>query len=217
MNWRGFTLVEIVITTAVVGILAILTLSFLTDIFISNTNKNARSDMLHQAQLSLNLMNKDIRHSANADDQNRWPDDNAPDSTDPYSWRSDDDTLILARPATDSNNDFLYRDPFAYLTYKNNLIYFLDDNTLYRRTLAADVSDNKEETTCPEKDTSGCPKDTQLAENVRTFYVQYFDANNNEVPPSDARSVQATLQLERQIYERTLDVEYQIRAVFRNE
>lgn len=214
MKQRGFTLLEIMIATAVVSVLAILIVGFLTNTFVNTMYKSARSDMLHETQLALDTMNTDIRHAANVDDQNRWPDENAPGG--PYSWRSDEDTLILASPVVDSNNDFIYRDPFAYLTYKNNLIYFIDNNTLYRRTLAADVSGNDATTTCPEDSTS-CPGDSKLAEDVKTFHINYFDANDNEVPPTNARSVQATLVVERHVYNRTLNVKYQIRAVFRNE
>lgn len=216
MNQRGFTLIEITIATLVVSLLAILVVGFLTDTFVNHMHKSARSDMLHESQIALDLMNKDIRHSANVDDQNRWPDDNAPDSADPYSWRSNGNTLILAHPVVNSDNDFIYRDSFAYLTYKNNLIYFVDNGTLYRRTLAADVNGNKANTTCPEG-TSGCSNDSKLAENVKLFQVKYFNAENEEVAPSEARAVQATLRLEKQVYNRTLDVEYEIKSVFRNE
>lgn len=216
MNQRGFTLIEVMIATLVVSALTVLVISFLTDTFVNHMHKSARSDMLHEAQIALDLTNKDIRHSANVDDQNRWPDDNAPDSTDPYSWRSNENTLILAHPVVDSNNDFIYRDPFAYLTYKNNLVYFVDNGTLYRRTLAADVSGNKADTTCPEG-TSGCSNDSKLAENVNLFRVKYFNAEDEEVPPSEARSVKVILQLQENVYNRTLDVEYEVRSVFRNE
>lgn len=217
MSQRGFTLLEIMISTAVVSLMAILIVGFLTNTFVDNVHKSARSDMLDEAQLALDSMNQDIRHAANVDKQNRWPDDNAPDGTDPYSWRSDSNTLILATPVTDSNNDFIYKDPFAYLTYKNNLIYFVENETLYRRTLAADVSGNEATTTCPDDDSTSCPSDSRLAEGVKSFQLIYYNAEDQQVSPSDARSVQATLRLERHPYNRTLEVKYQIRGVFRNE
>jgi prepilin-type N-terminal cleavage/methylation domain-containing protein len=217
MNRDGFTLLEITIATAVVSLLAVLVIGFLTDTFVNRVYKSAESDMLAEAQLALERLEKDIRHASNVDEQNRWPDSNAPDDNDPYSWQSDEDTLILASPAVDSDNSFVYRDPFAYLTYKDNLIYFVENGVLYRRTLAADVTGNDAETTCPEDDSTSCPGDIELATGVNTFRLRYFDAEDNEVPPSQARSVQATLQLKRKVYGRSLDVEYEIRSVFRNE
>jgi prepilin-type N-terminal cleavage/methylation domain-containing protein len=217
MNRDGFTLLEITIATAVVSLLAVLVIGFLTDTFVNRVYKSAESDMLAEAQLALERLEKDIRHASNVDEQNRWPDSNAPDDNDPYSWQSDEDTLILASPAVDSDNSFVYRDPFAYLTYKDNLIYFVENGVLYRRTLAADVTGNDAEATCPEDDSTSCPGDIELATGVNTFRLRYFDAEDNEVPPSQARSVQATLQLKRKVYGRSLDVEYEIRSVFRNE
>ncbi|PSO43693.1 hypothetical protein BRC20_00530, partial [Candidatus Saccharibacteria bacterium QS_8_54_8] len=111
MNRGGFTLLEVLIATAVVSLLAVLVIGFLTDTFVNRVYKTAESDMLAEAQLALNRLEKDIRHASNVDEQNRWPDSNAPDDNDPYSWQSDEDTLILASPAVDSDNSFVYRDP----------------------------------------------------------------------------------------------------------
>lgn len=218
MNRSGFTLVEAVIATAVVGLLAVLILNFLTNTLVNSVYKNARRDLLDETQLTLNEMNRDIRHASNVDDQNRWPDNNAPGApSDLYSWNSDDDTVILASPAVDSNNEFIYQDPFAYITYKNNLIYFVENGTLYRRTLAADVNNNSARTTCPQDNATSCPEDSKLAEGVTNFHIDYFNAEDQAVAPSEARSIRVSLRLEREKYGRILDVEYKIRSVFRNE
>lgn len=217
VNCDGVTLIEMMVATAIVSIVAVLTLNFLVDKVIDNQIQSARSDLLREAQQALDTMGSDVRHSANVDDQNRWPDDNAPNGpTDPYSWSSDDKTLILARPASDTNGDFIYQDPFAYITHKDNLVYFVDDQTLYRRTIAADVSGNDATTSCP-PGTTGCPSDSILARNVTSHTFQYFDAQDNEVSPTDARSVRVTITLGRSIYNRNLEVTYQTRWVFRNE
>ncbi len=218
MNRSGFTLIEAVIATAVVGLLAVLIMNFLTNTLVDSVYKGARRDLLDEAQLTLDEMNQDIRFASNVDEQNRWPDDNAPGApSDLYSWESDDNTVILASPTVDSNNEFIYQDPFAYITNKNNLIYFVENGTLYRRTLAADVSGNSAETTCPPGNASDCPEDSKLAEGVTNFHIDYFNANDQAVSPSEARSIRVSLRLQREKYGRTLSVGYEIRSVFRNE
>lgn len=213
---KGFTLVEMMVATAVVSIIITLTLGYLSSTLQGTLIKSARAQLLQDAQISLNIINRDIKHAANVDVNNRWGDDYAPDPTNPYSWESDADTLILASPAQDSNDNFLYLDPFAYITHKDNLIYFVEDGTLYRRTLAAEVSGNAATTTCPES-ASGCPADSVLAQDVTGFQVAYLDANNNPVPPAQARSVEVTLTLATQVYGRDVSVSYETLSVFRNE
>lgn len=217
VNCNGVTLIELVVATAIVSIVAVLTINFLVDKVIDNQIQSARSDMLGEAQQALDTMGSDVRHSANVDDENRWPDDHSPGAPgDLYSWQSDSDTLVLARPAEDSNGDFIYQDPFAYITHKDNLVYFVDDSTLYRRTISADVADNSETNSCP-PGTASCRSDSTLANNITGYTLDYYDAQDTSVPPDQARSVQVTITLARRVYNRELDVTYQTRWVFRNE
>jgi len=213
----GVTLVELVVATAVISVVSILTINFLIDKVIDNQIQSARGELLREAQQALDTMGGDVRHSANVDDENRWPDDHAPGApSDPYSWVSDGEVLVLARPAVDSGNDFIYQDPFAYITHKDNLVYFVDNNVLYRRSVAADIPDNRMLNSCP-AGVSGCRSDSILAKNVASHEFKYFDALDNEVEPTEARSVRVTITLSRDIYNRNLEVNYQTRWVFRNE
>ncbi len=215
----GVTLIELVVATAVIGLLTILVMSFLVDKITTNAIDSARSDLQLQTQLTLDLLNRDIKLAANVDGQNRWADTNSPNSpTDNYSWASDADTLILASPAQDDNQNILYEDPQVYVSYKNDLIYFWDgaSRTLYKRILAAPITGNKDETTCPNSQ-QGCPHDIKLAENVDSFSLNYYDGDDNSVTPSDARSVRVTLSVSRTVFGRDLNVSQSIRAVFRNE
>ncbi|MEX0934255.1 MAG: type II secretion system protein [Candidatus Saccharimonadales bacterium] len=215
----GITLVEIIVATAVTGILIAVIMSFFSDKMVANATASARSRLLMDAQLSLDVINRDIKHSARVDEINRWADAHAPDSPgDDFSWESNAEVLILASPAVDSNNNFIYQDSFAYITYKNNLIYFVENGNLYKRILAAEVEGNAVATTCPEG-TSGCPTDTLLASNISDFSVLYYNANDEEVVPADenARSVRVNLSISDTVYSRKIEAEFSIRSVFRNE
>lgn len=216
MKQSGFTLMEVLVATVVTSILLIAVLGFLANRVAHNAHQDARDDMLRDTQIALDVMMDDIRHASNADEENRWPDDHAPGGK--YSWESTEDTLVLARPATDSDNNFIYEDAHAYLAYKDNIVFFTEEGVLYKRILAADTGtdgDNSAETTCPEG-TTGCPPDLELAHNVTDFTVRYIDGEGNETTPTDARAVEAYLEVSDTVYQRDVTVDYETRAVFRN-
>lgn len=217
-NQRGFSLVELVVSVTVIATLTILTMTFLTDKFVENLKDNARADLELQLQLTLNLMSFDLKHSASVDTINRWADTHAPGSpSNNFSWQSDADTLVLARPAQKSNSDILYEDPHTYLSYKDNLIYFLDNNgVLWRRTIAANVANNGKQTTCP-TGTAGCPTDSRLAHTISALSFTYYDENDAVVSAANARSVKATIRVHRVVFGDTIDIEQSLRSVFRNE
>lgn len=216
MKQSGYTLIEVLVATIITTALLLAVMGFAAARIAHNAHQSARDDMLRHTQQALDIMMDDIRHASHVDGENRWQDDHAPDGQ--YSWESTEDTLILARPATDSNNDFIYEDPLTYITHKDNLIYFTDNSVLYKRTLAADTGDDGENgatTTCPEG-TSGCRSDARLAENVTNFQIHYIDADGNDTEPTSARAVEATLEVGDTVYGRDVSVDYTTRAVFRN-
>lgn len=212
----GFTLVELSVATAVTGILIIVVMGFTINSFIQISRDSARSDLLREAQISLDTVTQDIRLSSNAYETSSILDENAPGDSE--EWTASNNVLILATAAQDRNRNILFADALHYTSHKNNRIYFVDNGTLYRRTLAADVENNAVSTSCPASQTSsGCPQDSLLARNVRAFTVRYFDGNNQEVPPNQARSVEVDLELEATKYGKQITANYSTRTVFRNE
>lgn len=213
---HGFTLVELSVATAVTGILIIIIMGFAVNSFAQISIDGARSDLLREAQISLDSVTQDIRLSSNAYELSSILDDNAAGGGD--TWTGSANTLILAVAAQDQNRDIIFADPLSYTSEKNNRVYFVSDDTLYRRTLAADVEDNAVSTSCPaDQSDDDCPPDSKLASNVKRFVVRYFDGNNATVAPNQARSVEATLELETVKYGKTINAEYSTRTVFRNE
>lgn len=215
---KGFTLIELVIATAIISILTLMMGNFVAGRIADNAVKNATAELQLQTQIALDSIGQDIKLSANIDSSNRWEDDYAPGApADLFSWDSDSDTLILARPVIKTDNTVAFEDPQTYITYKDNVIYFLSKGTLYKRILASEVNDNKAQTTCPVGG-NGCPADDALlADNVDVFSIVYYDANDNAVSAQNARSVEVTLRVSRQAFNETLEVEESIRSVFRNE
>lgn len=217
----GFTIIEIMVAMSITGLLIIVFMNFTNNTLVQSSVASARGDLLRDAQLTLDLVTRDIRLSSNADDLNRIPDDNAPEgATNLFSWFSDDTTLVLATAAMDADRNIIFEDPLRYSSLKNNSIYFVEDRTLYKRTLAADRADNTARTSCPAAlANDDCPADRKLIENnVEQFRVRYLNADDTEVAvPTEARSIELSITLKADRYGRSIESTYTTRTVFRNE
>ncbi len=220
LNQRGYTLIELLVATVITSILLVGIMTFLVTTMVNNSARDARADLLREAQLALDVMVKDIRLSANVDDNNRIEDPNSPNAvaTNGFGWESDASTLILATAVEDNSGNLIFQDVTHYITEKNNLIYYVQDGILYKRVLAAGVANNASTSTCPpDQADATCPADRLSVKDVSSLQFRYYDADNNEVAPSNARSVEATLSLHAVKYGRDIDVSYSTRTVFRNE
>lgn len=215
----GFTLVELIITMVLIGILSLTLPNFIATWLQASSLGQARSDLLGNAENALDTVNKDIRLSGAADQNNRWADPNAPGApTNDYSWQSSGSTLVLAKAAVDSGNNIIFSDPAKYISQKDNQIYYVSGSTLYRRTIASSDPNDAAITTCPPAiATSSCPADKTIATGVTTFSVQYYDANEQQVTPSSAHSIQLAITLQDKVGSKTISASYNTRMVFRNE
>lgn len=216
---NGYTLVEVVIALTVTSMLMFIIIDFTTNSIVQYSNTEIRSQLINDAQSSLDAISTDIRLSGNADMNNRWPDENAPNApSDEYSWASTPNTFVLASAVEDTNGDIVFEDPALYIPKKNNNVFFIAGNKLYKRTIAAPVDNNSVTTSCPgNKATANCPADRVLLDNVDTFAVKYYNALNEEVTPSDARSIELYVNLKKVTYGRTVSADYSTRMVFRND
>ena len=218
-NNAGFTLIEamvsLVVTTAVVLVLT----NYMLGNIQQTTLTSNRDTLIKETEQSLDLATNDIRLSANADANNRWPDPNSPDgTTNEYSWQSDSSTLILATAAKDASGNIIFSDAKNYITEKNNIIYFVKNGTLYKRVVASPVSGNSAQTTCPaDSASSSCPADTELLHDVTTFSVSYLNGENQEVSPTSARSIQLHVTVSRSVFGQPVTADYTTRMVFRND
>lgn len=214
----GMTIVELTVAMVISGLVVAAVLGFMTSNISTSAVETARADLLSEAHIGLDRTANDIRLSTSADDNNRWQDNHAPGApSDTFSWQSDSDTLILATSAEDTSGNILFEDALDYITVKNNIIYFVDDGVLYKRVLAASVTGNKAKTTCPAAAAStSCPADTVVLQNVTSFSVKYFNGQNQEVAPTDARSIELNVKLSKTRFGRPITADYTTRMVFRN-
>lgn len=215
----GFTLVELITSITLIGILTTIVVAFGVNGLANYNVTYNRGILLDQSYLGLRSISEVILQSASADDNNRVEDPNGPGAPgNLFGWQSDGDTLVLATVAEDNSDNILFQDESQYISYKNNAVYYLDGNTLKRRVLAADIPDNKATTTCPESAASAsCPADLTLFEDVESFGVKYYDSQNQEVSPANARSIGLEVNLSKEVQARTITAGYETRTVFRND
>lgn len=217
-NQSGMTLVELTVSMVISGLVVAAILGFMTSNISTSAVETARADLLSEAHVGLDRTANDIRLSTSADDNNRWQDDHAPSApSDSFSWQSNSTTLILATSAEDTNGNILFEDALDYITVKNNIIYFVRDGVLYKRVLAAPTSGNKAKTTCPAASASAsCPADTVVLQNVTSLTIKYFNGQNQQVTPTDARSIELSVSLSRNRFGKPITASYTTRMVFRN-
>ncbi len=216
LNNNGYTLVELLITLTVMGLLIGVIANFSMQALSRSTIESTRATLLGESQITMDRVISDIRLSAGADQNNRWLDSNNPNGG--LAWGSNASVLLLATAAEDSADNIIFADPSKYVSAKNNVIYFVKDKTLYKRTLAAPVTGNSAKTTCPKAvATAACPADRELLHNVTNFSIKYYNGDQQEVTPTDARSVELRVQTSTKRFSEEIKSDYTTRAVFRND
>lgn len=216
-NQSGFTLIELLVVMIIMGILSLTLADFIVSWLRTSSLANTRANLLTNAETALDTTTNDIKLSGSADLNNRWPDANGPGGNQ-FGWTSGSQVLILAKAAVDKSNNIIFSDPAKYISQKDNEIYYLSGSTLYRRTLASDSVNDGAVTTCPPASaSSSCPADETIATGVSGLAISYYDASENSVSPSDARSVQIALTLSSSSGGETAKASYTTRMVFRNE
>jgi len=215
----GFTLVEAVVVLTVTTIMALVVTGYMLANLEQSTLASNRSTLISETAQSLDLATNDIRLSANADLNNRWPDANSPGgSGNQFGWQSNASTLVLATAAQNNGGGIIFSDSKNYITEKNNLVYFVSGGTLYKRVIASPLAANAAKTTCPPASAStACPADKELLHNVTLFNVKYLDGQNQAVSPTDARSVELHVKVSKQVFGQPVSADYTTKMVFRND
>lgn len=145
-----------------------------TDQFTVST---ARGQLNVQLTSATNRFENDIRYSRSVLPNNTVSDSSAPSNDD--SWNSGASQLVLGTTARDDANEPLGS---GYTDELDNIIYYINSDTLYRRLLANPDSSNRYEapTTCPQTSTGGCSDDTAILHNVDSFNLTYYDSTGGE-------------------------------------
>ncbi len=211
----GFTVVELLISISVTGILMVGILAATTNYYVLITRTNIRVDMSNDSQNLLRATVEAIRYGAGVRQSNTITDANAPLG---WSTSNANFVIIIAVPAQDSNGNYI-TDELTGGPYTNELVYYKSDTVLYRRTLANPLAvDNVAKTSCPPASASAsCPADTKLLENLNTMTFALYDQDDAITTNAvDARSVKIDLSMVRETFGAPITINNSIRVTLRN-
>ncbi len=146
----GFTIVELLVVITVLGVLSTLLFGALSDVYESNIKSVGKTIQTGDTHGSLYVIERDVVSAERFLTTNSIPDPSA------TIWRyggnepadPENQVLIIATFATtqslvgdaDANRSLVYSGPSCDQALKNNLIYFVKDGNLYRRTIVNTIT-----------------------------------------------------------------------------
>lgn len=216
LNNRGFTVVELNIAITVSAILAISFFAIFTTFLVTVTRTNESILLTSNSQKLLRSMVEEIRYGGGVQAQNLINDPNPDEPAGGWNTSNEETVIIIAVPALDSANQYII-DPSEGRPFYNEYVYYKQDNTLYKRTLAnPDAPDNKSVTSCPTEGPD-CPADRKLIETLDDMNFTLYDQDNNlTADPLLARSIQIDLGLKKKTIGQPLVFDNSIRVTLRN-
>ncbi len=225
----GLTIPEIVVVITVLGILMGILFTSLYDLYASNSNALKTVVTTGDMRTALRTIESELNTATSFHDTNTIADptgsNNNPSSPTQWAWTGIEgdgtaNRVIIASkyattvlPSTDtSGNRTLVYQTDCETPILNNVVYFVKDETLYRRTLANGIArcagySMAQKTSCAANVSSGSCQgiDAKLLENVSDFSVDYYlnphhstpitdqyDPDNNTVP-STAQTISVTI------------------------
>lgn len=213
---NGFTLPELLVTVAVIALLVgpVITGTFF--FYSSMVVSGQETQLAVESQSILHATVEELRVGSGVRETNLVADPNEPSE----GWTTSNDNLVLivATHALDANDDYII-DPLTGEPYENEIIYFANGSTLYKRFLAhPNATTSKRKTSCPEAEvTPTCPADVVLSHNFKTMNFEFYDQDNILTTDLDAaRSIKLTVSMERKDFGRVISYDNNIRITIRN-
>lgn len=219
---NGFTIVELLVSISLISLISLSVLGVFTNYLVIITRNNVMVDMTIDSQNLLRSIVEELRYGSGVRQTNNIVDSYGPVGG--WNTTNTNFVIIIAVPALNSNGDYII-DTNTGKPYNNELVYFKEENTLYKRTLAhPSATGNSLKTSCPAAQvSSSCPADRKLASNVKEITFLLYDQDNNynqdinsEADTLSARSIGITLLLERDTYGQPLSYVNSIRVTLRN-
>lgn len=212
----GFTIVELIISISVIGIISVSLIAVITNYFVIITRNNTAVDMTVDSQNLLRATVEELRYGAGVRDSSALTDANEPAGG--WTTSNTNFVIIISVPALDGSNNYIINSATGS-PYNNELVYFKQNNTLFKRTLAnPDAAGNTVRTSCPEAVSSpSCPPDRKLNEFTKDMIFTLYDQDDAlTTDPLLARSIKIDLLLERDTFGEPLQLSNSIRTTLRN-
>lgn len=226
-NESGFTLIELIISTVMIGLIVTIFANFIANSLNNYTRDQTKTELQANTKGAVESVAKDIRQATLVEASNGNPDTNSPSSpSNNYGWTSSvgssnqNATLVLAIPARDASGNLLYQDGLHTQLYTDDVAYYIDATSkiLYRRIIKnPNAAGDAAVTTCPPGYATGtCPADANVVANVANLITTYFDGTNSMIAsPASAQSIQITLNQTRTVGHHTYSSTYTTQATLR--
>jgi hypothetical protein len=184
--------------------------------FVLITRNNIVVTMTADSQNLLRSVVEELRYGAGVRQANTITDPNGPAGG--WSTSNGNFVIIIAVPAVNSTQAYII-DPDTVTPYKNELVYYKDGTSLYKRVLAhPDATGNTLTTTCPPASASStCPADRKLVDNVNDMeFILYDQDNALTTDPLLARSLKINVDMLKDSFGQPLVVNNSIGVTLRN-
>ena len=212
----GFTITELTVVIVILGILMIPLSAITLDYFGSIMARSTEAQLATESQTLLRTVVEELRTASSIKVDNAISDPNEP----PSGWSTSNDNLILiiSTPVLNSSRAFIY-DPLTGMPYQNELIYFVEGQKLYRRTLAnTEAIGNTARRTCPSATASTtCPADKVLTDHFKAMNFTLYDQDDIVTTNiSLARSLIVNVSMEKPTFGGPVRFDNSMRMTMRN-
>ncbi len=213
---HGFTVVELMVSIVLLGILSVSVFLIVTNFFFILTRNTVATDMTVDSQNLLRATAEELRYGAGVRQTNTITDPHSPSG----GWNTSNTNfvIVIATPAIDASREYII-DTETGEPYQNELVYYKAGKTLFKRVLASpDATGNTLKTTCPASSAStACPADPKLIESVNDMVFTLYDQDNIlTTDPLLARSLKITLSLQKDTFGNPLTLENSVQVTLRN-
>lgn len=212
----GFTVTELTMVIVILGVLMVPLSAVTLDYFGSIMARSTEAQLATESQTLLRTVVEELRTASSVKVVNTISDPNEPPSG--WSTSNDDLILIISTPALNSSRAFIY-DPLTGMPYQNELIYFVEGQRLYRRTLAnTEAVGNTARRTCPSATAStSCPADKVLTEHFKAMNFVLYDQDDIVTTNiSLARSLVVNVSMEKPTFGGPIRFDNTMRMTMRN-
>lgn len=191
---RGFTVAELVVTATLIGILVAPVIFSSLRFYADVSSNNRKAALSLDSQSVLRKFTDDVRMASGFDASNIITDPSKPSG---WANGGSNHVLIVSTPALDSSGNFII-DSSTGKPYKNEIVFYNDGGTLYRRALPnSSATGNAMMRSCPSAYANqDCPADIIMTSNFGDLsYTFYDNANAQTANVSAARSVRISLEV----------------------
>lgn len=192
MNKKGYTLIETIIVMALIGIIVTVIASLYTTGLKTYSEEVEKTNLQVENRVTLNRLKNDLLQGYRIEPG--WTD---PDDSTVYT--TSENTVVIAVPAIDSNNDWIYSGNTPDL---DHIVYFKDGDNLYKRVEASNSDPDKRKISGP---------------SVEATYVSSLIFSYDQDPGTGlVKTVTADMTLARTIRGRNVSTNYKTTVSLRN-